>query len=166
LASHLPGASTVWKLLTNLGRIKVKKIIIVAGVAVFLIVAVSLAVFGAPSKGTTPAASTDHVVQTASQPADSGVVTCQEMANRANTPGPKPKLSFADVRAKFQSSQDAEIRTAGVKLVDTLEKADKIVKEDGPPSDSLGAIMAMKVAWMDLQVACGKHGVEVPDLKA
>lgn len=144
-----------------------KRIISIAGIVVFLLVGTALVVFGKPANSTAPVATTEHGMQSATQPADPGITTCQEMAARANTPGPKPKLSFADVRAKFQSSQDEGIRNAGIKLVETLEKADAIVKDDKSTSaDNLGAIMAMKVAWMDLQEACGKHGVTVPDLKA
>lgn len=120
-----------------------------------------------PDKAASSANTQDRGLQTAVQPApDSGVITCQEMADRANMTGEKPKLSFADVRAKFQASQDAEIRTTGVKLVDTLEKADKALKGNTNNSESLGLVMAIKVAWLDLQEACGKQGVEIPDLKA
>ena len=140
-------------------------------VAIALVVAVlgfSVAAF-AMAQPTKPAtASSEHEMKTAVQAPDSGVVTCQQMADRANMTGAKPKLSFADVRAKFEASQDEAIKTAGMKLIDTLIVIDAAQKSDEgtvSAADSLGQIMAMKVAWLDLQEACGKHGIDIPDLK-
>jgi hypothetical protein len=140
-------------------------------IAVSLVVALlgfSVAAFGMTKPTSQPAiiVADQHEMKTAVQPADSGITTCQEMATRANTPGPKPKLSFADVRAKFEASQDVDIRTAGTKLVDTLEKIDKQLSGDTTGAENVGAVLAMRVAWLDLQEACGKHGVTIPDLKA
>jgi hypothetical protein len=111
---------------------------------------------------------TDHELLTAVQAApDSGVVTCQEMADRANTTGPKPKLSYADVKAKFAASTDVEIRNAGMTLIDTMQKVEATVdNDDATPAESMGAILALRLAWTELQDACGKHGVTVPNLKA
>ncbi len=114
-------------------------------------------------------AMTSNDMKVAVQPApDSGLVMCQQMAERASMPGPKPKLSYTQVQARFELSQLQDVREAGVRLVQTLQRIDTAMSamddEKVDLGTSMGAVMALRIAWEDMQDACRKHGVDVPDL--
>ena len=109
---------------------------------------------------------TTNDIKAAVQPApDSGLMTCQALAERASMPGPKPKLSYQEVQGRFLTSRHSDVRDAGVKLIDTMQRVDMALNSDETPlSESMGAVMALRIAWSGLQTACANHGVDVPDL--
>lgn len=140
-----------------------KWFIILSGMAVLFFAMFTVFAFAA-DKPSSPSKEMKSVVQPAP---DSGVVACEEMAKRYSMPGAKPKLNYDQARVKFASSQVLEIRDAGVNLVDVIQRVDKALSDDDTPlATSLGAVMALRIAWEDMQTACGKHGIDLPDLPA
>jgi len=140
----------------------------VTGLAVAFLVIVLSAVFYNVNKNAhaKDVAMTSNDIKSVVQPApDSGLVMCQQMAERASTPGVKAPFNYGQVSVKFSNSKHADIKDAGMQLVGTLERVEKaMAKDDTPVSESMGAVMAMRIAWEDLQDACRNHGVDVPDL--
>jgi len=102
------------------------------------------------------------------QPApDSGVKACSDIAERQEITGPKLALSYDEVQAKFEFSRAEDIKSAGTHLVETLKRVDAALADDNTDlSTSMGAVMALRIAWEDLQQACGSHGIDIPDLPA
>jgi len=144
-----------------------KKVMLIVGVVVLIMATGTWIAFAGPTTPSSTTSPIEAVIQSTTQPPDSGIISCQETADRAKIKGEKPKLGFAETRAKFQNSQDADIRIAGVTLVDTLEKVDAVMADDDASLDAtMGALLAMKLAWTELQKACGKHGIDIPNLPA
>jgi hypothetical protein len=109
---------------------------------------------------------TSNEMKVAVQPApDSGLEMCKQMADRTSMPAPRPKLNYDQVSTKFQFSQHGDVREAGLQLVGTLQRVDKALQDDNTDlTTSMGAVMALRIAWGEMQNACRNHGVDVPDL--
>jgi hypothetical protein len=102
-------------------------------------------------------------------PTDSGVMACQTLAKNAkdNKPGSDKAMTEADykkTRAPFEKSSFIDIRVAGTNVVDTVYKADRENQKNGDIGHAIVLMNTLQNQWGALQVACGHHGVVVPQL--
>jgi flagellar basal body rod protein FlgC len=114
--------------------------------------------------GVAIAVAPNHFVKT-----DSGVAACktisENMANSQSTKNNKKmtEASYKKARAPFENSSHADIKVAGMNIIDTIYQADTM-----KDPDNIGAAMilmnSLQSQWSDLQVACSKQGVDVPKL--
>jgi hypothetical protein len=99
---------------------------------------------------------------------DSGVSACKTMADnmaKKQTASSKKmtEASYKKIRAPFENSKYADIKVAGMNIVDTIYQADT-----QPDPDNIGGAMilmgTLQGQWGQLQTACMNHGVTVPAL--
>jgi hypothetical protein len=96
---------------------------------------------------------------------DSGVSACKKMVeNMDDGRADNAKWTEADyfaARAPFESSKHADLRVAGTNLVDTIWKSEQTV-DDESLGGALGLMSTLQTQMSQLQIACGNHGVAVP----
>jgi hypothetical protein len=103
----------------------------------------------------------DHFVKT-----DSGVEACQTLADnmakqKSSDDKPMTEADYKRIRKPFENSKHADIKVAGTNVVDTVYKADTKSKDLG---SAMVLLNKLQTQWGQLQVACSKEGVDVPQL--
>lgn len=102
---------------------------------------------------------------------DSGVQACQTMAtsiNRDHALGanaPHSDAELATAVKPFNSSQYADLRTAGTNALTAILNVNKAVADDNTSfGDTLALYSKAQVQWGVLQVSCNNHGATLPAL--
>lgn len=100
--------------------------------------------------------------------ADTGVTSCTQMAERqkagTKSTGKMDDASYHKVRAPFESSKYADLKTAGTEFVDAVYAGQKALEDDTPLQSSMGVITELSTKYASLQLACRNHGVKLSDL--
>jgi hypothetical protein len=119
-----------------------------------ILILVSLTIYNAVTAGTSST--------------DSGVSACQKMAdNVGKNNGDNKPMTEGDYRiAKFpfENSKYADIKVAGVNMVDTIYNLEKQSQGDEDLGGSMVTLTMVTTQWGLLQTACANHGVTVPSL--
>jgi hypothetical protein len=97
---------------------------------------------------------------------DSGITACkmisENMAKKESSNDPlETEADYNRIIKPFEQSSHADIKVAGMNLVNTIYKADTKTKDLGSAMVLMNTIQNQ---WSALQVACGKQGVDVPQL--
>lgn len=99
---------------------------------------------------------------------DSGVTACKTISKnmvekKSSDSKPMTEADYNRIREPFENSKYTDIKVAGTNIVDTVYQADT----QPDPNNIGGAIILMGTLqgqWGQLQVACSKRGVDVPQL--
>lgn len=135
-----------------------KKIIIIGGIVVFLLIATGLVVFGAPGSTGSPAAAKT----------DPGIVACQQMAERqtkGTQSGTMTEAGYVKALEPYEASAHADLKTAGVNFVTAAWESQKALESDETPlATSFGILSKIHTTYAMLQTACANHGVTLKPL--
>lgn len=98
---------------------------------------------------------------------DSGVTACKtlsdNMAKKSSSDKPMTEADYHRIRAPFENSSHADIKVAGMNIVDTVYQA-QTLKDPNNIGAALILMNSLQGQWSQLQVACNKQGVDLPQL--
>lgn len=103
---------------------------------------------------------------------DSGVVACQQIAENSGKAKSQSGNAMTQEqriarRTPFENSNDPELFAAGTNFVDAVWEAQQALNNDDVDlASSFGIITKLEVRYGVLQLACKKHGVELPPFKS
>lgn len=95
--------------------------------------------------------------------ADTGVAACEAMTHAKDTGQvPEPTAEkWRQARDQFEQSRDPDIRSAGTDFVDRAQEISN-APDENMMLTALTALPAMTEAFNRLDVACNKHGHDLP----
>jgi hypothetical protein len=99
---------------------------------------------------------------------DSGVTACKTISEnmakkKTGSDKPMTEAEYKRLREPFENSSHADIKVAGLNILDTIYQADT----QPDPKNIGGALILMGTLqgqWGQLQTACSNQGVDVPQL--
>jgi hypothetical protein len=131
--------------------------------SIVLIIAFALGAVGIGA-GVAMAIAPNHFIKE-----DSGVKACKTIVDSMKktddikSDGPMTEAKYHQIRKPFEESSHADIRVAGENIIDTIYQA----QTQDDPQNLGGALILMGTLqgqWGQLQTACSKQGVDVPQL--
>lgn len=100
-------------------------------------------------------------IQMAAASTDSGLQACKDIVARSEGKTPAPTT-----RAAFEKSNYADLIAAGTNFVDAVQEGKTRVNDDSGLQTDFGVLTKVHATYASLQIACGAHGVKLPNLKS